>query len=144
MDKEIKEHFLRIEKRLENTVTKDDAKNFATKDDLRGFVTKDDAKKFATKDDLKRFATKDDLKNFATKDELKVVKDELDLFKKETKINFDITWDKMTTEFNKVHILLEHIMKELELIREDRKFAIAKDREQDKRLDKLEVKVGLA
>jgi hypothetical protein len=72
---------------------------------------------FLTKEDAKNFATKDDLKQFATK---------VDLNKLE---------DKMMTRFDKV-------IGELEKAREDRVFAKAKDDEQDRRLDRLEAKVG--
>ncbi|MCL2860532.1 MAG: hypothetical protein FWF46_08345 [Oscillospiraceae bacterium] len=51
-----------INKKLDNCVTKDEAKNFATKDDLLNFATKDDLLNFAAKDDLSNFATKDDFK----------------------------------------------------------------------------------
>jgi hypothetical protein len=72
---------------------------------------------FATKTDLDRFATKEDLKSFATKDELKGLK-------------------------NDIMGSLDKVMDELVKAREDRTLAIGKDREQDRRLDGLEGRVG--
>lgn len=86
-------------------------------------------KTFATKDDLKNFVTKDDLKQelsgFVTKVDLMGVRKDMKSLE-----------DKMMTRFDKV-------IGELEKAREDRIFAKAKDDEQDKRLDRLEVKVGI-
>ena len=72
---------------------------------------------FATKADLAVFATKADLEGFATKGDLKGMKNEV-----------------MTT--------LDKVMDELVKAREDRVFAAGKDREQDRRLDGLESRVG--
>ena len=76
IDKETRNEFRKIgkalaiiSKRLDNTLAKDDAKNFLTKDDAKNFLTKDDAKNFATKDDLKNLATKDDLKKYLTRED---------------------------------------------------------------------------
>lgn len=38
----------------QNSITKEDLKNFATKDDLKELATKDDLKELATKDDMKK------------------------------------------------------------------------------------------
>lgn len=51
--KKIGGEFKRINKRLDNTLTRDDAKNFATKYDLKNLATKDDLKKYLTRDDAK-------------------------------------------------------------------------------------------
>ncbi|MBN2057600.1 MAG: hypothetical protein JW782_02235 [Candidatus Saganbacteria bacterium] len=90
---------------------------------------------FATKEDLKNFATKQDLEKlkdvFATKEEFRELKGEV------TRLQGDVSvlGDMVRTGFDKV-------MGELGKIREDRVIATAKDREQDRRLDKLEAKVG--
>lgn len=72
---------------------------------------------FATKEDLNRFATKDDLEKlkevFATKEDFKQYKTE-------------------------VMNGLDKVMDELVKAREDRTFAVGKDREQDRRIDSLE------
>ncbi|OGB90188.1 hypothetical protein A2625_04315 [candidate division WOR-1 bacterium RIFCSPHIGHO2_01_FULL_53_15] len=61
----------------------------------------------------------------------------------------DKNFDEMRMKFNDVLTGQDKIIKELETAREDRTFAIGKDREQDRRLDgleervqKVEVKVG--
>lgn len=63
----------------EETVTKDETKNFATKKDLKNFATKDDLQQFATKKDLIGLAKSseiDDLK-ITFVDNLAKWKDEL-------------------------------------------------------------------
>ena len=63
------------------------------------------------------FATKEDLKAFATKEDL-------------------------DNKFKEVLSGQDRIIKELEDARQDRTLAIGKDRDQDRRLDKIEAKVG--
>ena len=71
---------------------------------------------FATKEDLNRFATKEDLKGFATNENLKSFR-------------------------NEIITRLDKIVGELEKAREDRVFAKAKDDEQDRRLDGVELRM---
>jgi len=82
-------------------------------------ITDKDVKKLAG-----IFATKDDLNRFATKDDLGQVREEF------------------RDKFDRVLAGQDKIIKELENGREDRVFAVGKDREQDRRLDGLEVRVG--
>ncbi len=81
------------------------------------------------------FATKDDLNKlkevFVTKEEFR-----FELAKLETK-------DDAARRHNEVMNKLDSLMKEKETAREDRIIAIAKDREQDRRLGVLEQKVGV-
>ncbi|MBN3033879.1 MAG: hypothetical protein JW873_07280 [Candidatus Saganbacteria bacterium] len=69
------------------------------------------------------FATKGDLERFATKDDLGQVREEI------------------KDKFDRVLTGQDKIMKELEKAREDRVFAVGKDREQDGRLDELDGRV---
>jgi hypothetical protein len=79
---------------------------------------RDDLKHFATRDDLKHFATKEDLKRFATKDDMKA-----------SEVRILQAVDKIATVFDKAE--KDHAADKL-----------LHDRH-EKRLEKLEAKVGL-
>lgn len=91
---------------------------------------------FATKEDLNRFATKDDISRFATKDELKNSIDGL-----RTELSGKI--DESAKEV-KMGILggLDKVMDELAKSRDEQTCARGKDREQDLRLDGLEIRMS--
>jgi hypothetical protein len=58
---DMRERLERVEKKVDQLVTREGSAALATKDDLTAFATKDDLKAFATKDDLKAFATRQEL-----------------------------------------------------------------------------------
>ena len=75
------------------------------------------------------------------KTNIKSTRDNLFEFKSELENKIDGSAKMLKDE---LHQGFDKIFKELETIREDRVFAIAKDREQDHRLDKLELTIGIS
>jgi hypothetical protein len=71
MKKELEFIVQTMKEGFDQTITKEEAKNFVTKDDLKNFATKDDLKAFATKDDIKELRR--ELKEDMTKQRLEII-----------------------------------------------------------------------